>query len=230
MTPVLEVIATSLDDALAAEDGGAARIELVTALDRDGLSPPLELVAAVVSRLRIPVRVMIRDQEPFEVTDPAIVDRMCAAAAHVSRLPVDGLVAGGIDARRRVDEGLLARVAAAAPHLPVTFHRAFETVEDETAACEALRRTPAVDRLLVRGAGERWQDRFAHLEALAERLGPRIRVLAAAGQDRALMAAVAGNAALGEVHVGRAARDPELVHAPVSADKVRALVRVLHGG
>ena len=38
---LLEVIATSLDDALAAEDGGAGRLEIVHDLERGGLTPPV---------------------------------------------------------------------------------------------------------------------------------------------------------------------------------------------
>src|SRR6188474_594629 len=56
----LEVIATSLEDAVEAEAGGADRIELVRDLAAGGMTPPLDLVDAVLSRVRIPVRVMVR--------------------------------------------------------------------------------------------------------------------------------------------------------------------------
>ena len=52
MPIALEVIATSVDDALAAEQGGAARVELVRSLDRGGLTPPLALVDAVLAHVR----------------------------------------------------------------------------------------------------------------------------------------------------------------------------------
>lgn len=57
---LLEVIACSLEDALAAEAGGAQRLELCSRLDLDGLTPPRSMVEAVVKAVSIPVRVMIR--------------------------------------------------------------------------------------------------------------------------------------------------------------------------
>ena len=61
----LEVIACSLEDALAAESGGADRLELCSRLDLSGLTPPLEVVTAIVKAVRIPVRVMIRAEDSF---------------------------------------------------------------------------------------------------------------------------------------------------------------------
>jgi len=40
--PLLEVIALSADDAIAAERGGADRLEIVRAIDTGGLTPDLE--------------------------------------------------------------------------------------------------------------------------------------------------------------------------------------------
>jgi copper homeostasis protein len=57
---VIEVIAQSVADAVAAESGGADRLELVRELERDGLTPPPELVRAVREAVRIPVYVMVR--------------------------------------------------------------------------------------------------------------------------------------------------------------------------
>src|ERR687897_3650985 len=96
--PLLEVIACTVDDAVAAERGGADRIELVRDLGRGGLTPDIALAAAVVDAVRIPVRVMIREEEPFVVSDAAVARALCDAARAISGLRVEGLVLGFVDA------------------------------------------------------------------------------------------------------------------------------------
>ena len=105
--PLLEVIACTVDDAVAAERGGADRIELVRALGRGGLTPDMALTAAVVDAVRIPVRVMIREDEPFVVSDPEVSQALCDVAGWMSGLAIDGLVLGFLDANGSVDEALL---------------------------------------------------------------------------------------------------------------------------
>ena len=84
--PLLEVIACTVDDAVAAERGGADRIELVRDLGRGGLTPDIALTAAVVDAVRIPVRVMIREDEPFVVSDPEVSQALCDVAGGMSGL------------------------------------------------------------------------------------------------------------------------------------------------
>jgi copper homeostasis protein len=228
-TPLLEVIACTVDDAVAAAQGGADRIELVRGLARGGLTPAIDLAAAVVDAVRIPVRVMIREEEPFVVSGPGVAEALCAAARAIGRLEVDGLVIGFLDDRGSVDEGLLGRVLREAPTVKVTFHRAFEQVADPVDAFAALARWPRIDRVLVNGGSGDAADRLDALRRLAALAHPGIGVLSAVGSDRDLLAAVCATPELREAHVGRAARDPETVDAPVSAAKVRQLVATRDG-
>src|SRR4051812_21497050 len=59
-TPLLEAAVESLDAALAAQAGGADRIELCTDLAHGGTTPAVELLREAVSRLSIPVFVLVR--------------------------------------------------------------------------------------------------------------------------------------------------------------------------
>ena len=51
---LLEVIVTSVDEARAAEEGGADRLELLRDLDVEGLTPVLALVEDVLASVTIP--------------------------------------------------------------------------------------------------------------------------------------------------------------------------------
>ena len=58
-----EVCAANLQSALAAQEAGAHRIELCSALDVGGLTPSWGLIRATVRHLTIPVHVLIRPRE-----------------------------------------------------------------------------------------------------------------------------------------------------------------------
>src|ERR687891_1506748 len=66
---VLEVIALDAEDALAARAGGADRLELVTDMAADGLTPSVATVAGIRAAVDIPLRVMLRLADGFAAGD-----------------------------------------------------------------------------------------------------------------------------------------------------------------
>src|SRR4051812_17327621 len=60
VTTTVEICATSIDEAIAAESGGAHRVELCSWLELDGLTPEPELIAGARHHLTIPVFVLVR--------------------------------------------------------------------------------------------------------------------------------------------------------------------------
>src|SRR5262245_41444351 len=91
---IFEVIVCSLDDEIDAQKGGANRLEIISHYEVGGLTPSLELVREVVEHVKIPVRVMLRDDEDFIVTDEKKIERLCQAARSFLELPIDGFVLG----------------------------------------------------------------------------------------------------------------------------------------
>ncbi|MGH9841219.1 MAG: copper homeostasis protein CutC [Blastocatellia bacterium] len=122
---IYEVIVGSVEDAIAAERGGANRLEIISHYKAGGLTPSLDLVREIVGIVKIPARVMVRDEESFVVTDEKKIERLCEAARSFQELPIDGFVLGFLKGNE-IDHGLVARVLACAPELKATFHRAFD--------------------------------------------------------------------------------------------------------
>ena len=58
--PLLEVAANSLASAIAAQQGGAGRVELCSALELGGLTPSHAQIALAREALRIPLVVLVR--------------------------------------------------------------------------------------------------------------------------------------------------------------------------
>src|SRR5690348_420547 len=112
--PVLEVIVCSVADAIAAERGGAGRLEIVRAPEVGGLTPPVSLVREIVSAVAIPVRVMVRENPGFAVADEAEIERLCYAARTFVALHVEGLVLGFL-LGRSLNLSLTQQVLSCAP-------------------------------------------------------------------------------------------------------------------
>ncbi len=128
--PLLEVIAQSAADARAAQDGGADRIELVSRLDADGLTPTGSTLREVLA-VGIPTRVMLRPADAFTVSGAdrsAVLD----AAASLAAAGAEAFVFGYLDAAGGLDLELLAEFDRLGT--PWTLHRAFDRVGDPAAA------------------------------------------------------------------------------------------------
>src|SRR5215510_9196549 len=91
---ILEIIVCSIEDAVAAERGGANRLEIISHYEAGGLTPSFDLVREITSKVKIPARVMLRESEPFVVADKVEIERLRNAARALAQLPVDGLVLG----------------------------------------------------------------------------------------------------------------------------------------
>ena len=172
MTPLLEVIACSVADAVEAEKGGASRLEIVRDLGRGGLTPPLELVVEIKRAVNLPLRVMLRESDSYETTSADELDRLCAAAVQFASLGVDGFVLGFLK-DGRVDVDRMQRVLACAPQVPATFHHAFEDTTDKLSALDAIKKLRQVDRVLSRGGADALELRVQRLrlEALTDLIG-----------------------------------------------------------
>lgn len=218
---MLEVIVTSVEDALAAQAGGAGRLEIVRALDQDGLTPEFDLVRAIVSAVRIPARVMLRERDAFDVADAAERHCLCERARALAALPIDGLVLGFLR-DGDVDVAVIEAIASAASSTHVTFHRAFEHVRDQSAALAALRPLSQIDTILISG-GRMIDERVAALSALHAEVAGRFTVLAGGGVDGPVLAALCARTPVQAFHVGRAARVDGRIDRPVDVERVREL-------
>jgi copper homeostasis protein len=219
---LLEVIACAVADAVAAEAGGADRIELISHFEVGGLTPPLELVREVMAAVSIPVRVMLRESEDFNVSDEAERRRLCALAAEFSALPIDGMVCGFLK-DGGINHELLAQVLGSAPLMKVTFHRAFEELSDPLAAIGELKNHPQVDRILTSGGAGSRAEKIECLNRCDRAARPEITILAGGGMTDDFIRELRERTAIRELHVGTFVREPVAFEGIVSAEKVSGI-------
>jgi copper homeostasis protein len=220
---LLEVIVTSVEEAREAEQGGADRLELVSDLASEGLTPSLDVVQQVLGAVSIPVRVMLRHNESFEIKDDDELQSMKAFATELAAMPVNGVVLGFVR-NNEVDTATMNELLACAGTKAATFHRAIESLRDQPAAIATIRTLPRVDRILTSGGTGRWAERRKNLEELQELASPSVTIVAGGGLDERGLELVAASPALHEFHVGRAARDSSNRVQSSSIRRLRALL------
>ena len=220
------MIVTSLQEAIEAELGGADRLELVCSLESGGLTPAFALVREVIERVSIPVRVMLRENASMSVEDPAELKTLRCRARTLADLPIDGLVLGFLKAGA-LDLTATKELLSLAPKCRATFHRAFDHLRDPLRALHELKQLPQIDRVLTSGGEGSWMEREMRLLEWQRAAAPQIKIIVATGLCPASLAGTNKELATIEVHVGRAARIPQVTSGTVCRSQVASLKRLL---
>jgi hypothetical protein len=134
----LEIIVLDVDDALRAQAGGADRIEVVSDIDRGGLTPSASLVHGIARQCQLPQMVMLRPHDRSFVYSDEDMQQIREAVAMVRDAGAQGLVFGALTPAGAIDIGRLDQVLRWADGLPVTFHRAFDAAVDLALAFSEL--------------------------------------------------------------------------------------------
>lgn len=216
---LLEVIALDAEDAVAAQAGGADRLELVTDMGADGLTPTAGTFAEVRAAVDLPVRVMLRAADGFAAGD---VDALVRVAYALRAAGAEEFVLGFLGEDGRPDLEAVERLLDVLDGCRWTFHRAVDRAADRDALRKQLAEQPGLDTYLTAGSAEGVDEGLPVLLAEAARRGEpgySQRLMAGGGLrlDHLPELRAAGVDAF---HIGGAAR-PGGWSAPVAAGAVR---------
>jgi len=134
----MEVCANSVRSALAAQEGGAIRVELCDNLPEGGTTPSYATIALAKKMLSIKVYPIIRPRGGDFLYSDLEFDLMKEDIKICKSLNCDGVVIGILKADGSVDKERCAALIAAAKPMPVTFHRAFDMTNDLEKALEDI--------------------------------------------------------------------------------------------
>lgn len=199
MSALLECAVETAGDAAAAQRAGASRLELCVRLDAGGVTPPNELIEDVIAAVTIPVFVMSRPRGgDFVYTDEEFSDALQSIDDARTR-GARGIVLGVLTSDGRVDVARTRRMIERARDLPVTFHRAFDAVPDQSAALEDVIAAGA-RRLLTSGAAPTALDGADRLGDLVRQAAGRVAILAGGGVRAHNVREIVARSGVKEVH------------------------------
>ncbi|WP_405711553.1 copper homeostasis protein CutC [Streptomyces xanthophaeus] len=220
---LLEVIALDAEDAVAAQAGGADRLELVTDMAADGLTPPRETFAAIRAAVDISLRVMLRKADGFAAGGAAELDVLLAEARALRAEGADEFVLGFLNADGSPDLAAVEAVVAELDGCRWTFHRAIDRSADREGLRKAVADLPGLDTYLTAGAASGVDEGLPVLLAEVARrgepgYGPRILVGGGLTLEHLPVLRAGG---IDGFHIGGAAR-PDGWSRPVSTPAVAA--------
>ncbi len=241
---VVEVCVDSVESAVAAQQGCAARVELCSALLEGGLTPGQGVVQVAREQLTLGLQVMVRPRGGDFLYSDVEFDVMRREIDMARTHRADGVVFGVLRPNGTVDVSRTRELIDRARPLVVTFHRAFDVTRDPFEALDTLMEL-GVERVLTSGQEASALEGVDLLRRLVERAGDRLIVMPGGGIHERSLPRILRETGAREVHVtgtrtiesgmtfhnprcfmGGELRPPEYSSAVTDAARIQELVRL----
>ena len=203
----VEVCANGVESCLAAQEGGADRVELCAGIPEGGTTPSygeIKVARRVLTTTRLHVIIRPRGGD-FLYTDLE-VERMAQDIALCRELGVDGVVFGCLRADGAVDMERNRYLMECSQGMSVTFHRAFDRTANPMQALEDVIAL-GVDRILTSGQQPKAEQGIDLLATLHRQAAGRIILMAGSGVTEQNIRHICEATSLTEFHFS--AREPQ---------------------
>lgn len=198
---ILEVCANSVTSALAAQDGGAYRVELCENLYEGGTTPSYGDIKLARKLLHIKLYVLIRPRGgDFLYTDLEF-DIMLADVKYCIEAGCNGIVIGILNADGTIDKERCKKLAdmAKAQGVGVTFHRAIDMCNDMYRALEDIVEI-GCERILTSGGKTTAMEGASTINHLVKKAAGRIAIMPGSGVSEHNVADLVHFTGVKEVH------------------------------
>lgn len=195
----LEICANSVTSALAAQDGGAIRVELCDNLGEGGTTPSFGQIALTRKLLNIRLYPIIRPRGGDFLYSGPEFEVMKADIRECVKLGCDGVVIGILKTDGHIDLDRCRELVQLAKPLGVTFHRAFDVCADPFQALEEIIAI-GCERILTSG-GKQTAEQGAELIAqLVKQAAGRISIMPGSGVNENNIAELIRKTGAAEFH------------------------------
>lgn len=147
-----EACVGNYNEAVKAEDLGAHRIELCDNLLEDGTTPSFGTIKKTINTVKIPVMVIIRPRGGNFEYSKEEAEIMIEDIKMCKELGAYGVVIGALKGNK-IDLELTKKLVEEAKPMKITFHMAFDSIENKNEAIDKLVEI-GVDRILTKGGME----------------------------------------------------------------------------
>lgn len=176
----IEVCAAHIQSALAAQDGGASRIELCDNLYEGGTTPSYATIKRVREKLDIGLNVMIRPRGSDFCYNDLEIEIMKQDIQLCKELGANGVVFGVLLPDGNVDVSRMKQLVEISRPLEVTFHRAFDVTPDPYRAMEETIDL-GIERILTAGQKNTVPEGLELIKNLIQRADNRIIIMPGSG-------------------------------------------------
>jgi copper homeostasis protein len=242
----IEICIDSVEGALAAERGGAQRVELCDNLFEGGTTPSAGSIRVTREHCRLKLHSMVRPRGGDFLYSDLEFAVMREDVRVARELGADGVVFGLLTATGEIDVPRTRELIELSRPLKVTFHRAFDVCRDANRALADLVEL-GVDRVLTSGQEPTCLEGLETLAALQRQAAGRIIVMPGGGLNPRNIRRIVEATGVQEVHLGArtrtesrmefrnprvpmggALRPPEFNWGSTDETQVRNVAEVLH--
>lgn len=196
-----ETAAHTIDSALAAQAGGADRVEFFSNPEEGGLTPSHGAISVVRERLSLPLLILIRPRAGDFCYSDDEFEAMQRDIGVAKELQANGIVFGILNRDGAIDQVRTRALVDAARPLDVTFHRAFDLTRDLPRSLEELI-SCGVDRVLTSGGEASAMKGIEKLSNLVRLAGNRIAIVAGGGIRAENVCDIVLRSGVREIHAG----------------------------
>ena len=197
---LFEVCANSVESCLAAQTGGANRVELCAGIPEGGTTPSYGDIATAREELTTTrLHVIIRPRGGDFLYSPLEPRILLKDIENARRAGADGVVFGCLTPEGDVDLPLMERLMEASEGMSVTFHRAFDVCRNPMKALEDIIAL-GCNRILTSGQQPNAEQGIPFLKELQKKAGERIILLAGCGVNEKNIARIARETGIHEFH------------------------------
>ena len=197
---LFEVCANSVESCIAAQAGGADRVELCAGIPEGGTTPSYGDITVAREVLKeTKLHVIIRPRGGDFLYSPLEQRIMLQDIANARRLKADGVVFGCLTAEGDIDIPLMRQLMEASQGMSVTFHRAFDVCRNPKQALEDII-SLGCHRILTSGQQPTPEQGIPLLKELQEQAAGRIILLAGCGVNENNIARIAAETGIREFH------------------------------
>ena len=200
-----EICANSVASCIAAQEGGADRVELCAGIPEGGTTPSYGMIRSARENITIALNVIIRPRGGDFLYTSDELEEMVHDIRVAKELGADGLVFGCLTKEGTVDKEAMSILMEAAGNLPVTFHRAFDHSADPLKVLEDIIELGCA-RILTSGCRPTALEGAGLLAQLVETAGDRIIIMPGCGVKESNIAEIARLSGAREFHFS--AREP----------------------
>lgn len=196
---LLEACVDSVESAVSAQEGGAGRVELCSALSEGGITPSYGLIKRALEILNIPVNVLIRPRGGDFLYSADEFDVMKKDVQVCKSLGVSGVVFGILKPDGTVDSERSKELLNISRPMSVTFHRAFDMTREPFEAMEAIIKLGA-DRILTSGCASTAIDGIDIIRQLVIRANDKTIILPGGGVNENNILKIVSESGVSEIH------------------------------